>query len=292
MAAQPLPTNPPRVSRDECRAFLQEHLPRLHLRWRGFRKVQNQVRKRLRRRLSELGLADLTAYGNHLSDHPEEWGALDRLCRITISRFYRDRGVWERLAEGELPQLAGAAQSRDNRTLRCWCAGCASGEEPYTLSLVWHHCLVPRFPDVQLAILATDIDPHLLERARRAEYPAGSLRELPPQWREASFIETTDAVQLVEPHREPVTLLRHDLRDPLPSEWPDATAFAGSVDLVLCRYLAFTYFDESLQRATHARLGHALRPGGVLVLGKLDQLLPDAPGFTAREPHQRIYQRT
>jgi hypothetical protein len=75
----------------ECVALLRWALPRLGLRWPGFRKVRRQVCKRINRRIKELGLADVAAYREHLERVPEEWPRLDALCRITISRFYRDR---------------------------------------------------------------------------------------------------------------------------------------------------------------------------------------------------------
>ncbi len=86
--------------------FLQAVLPRLGLRWAGYRKVRGQVRKRLSRRLKELGLDDLAAYAEHLDQHPDEWPVLERMCWISISRFFRDRALFERLRERILPMLA------------------------------------------------------------------------------------------------------------------------------------------------------------------------------------------
>ena len=93
----------------------------------------------LTKRIQELGLADLEAYRHYLQTHTREWATLDTLCRITISRFYRDSMVFRLLAMELLPQLA-ARLIREGRTvLRVWSAGCASGEEPYTFRLLWDH---------------------------------------------------------------------------------------------------------------------------------------------------------
>ena len=119
----------------DCVEFLQWCLPRLHMRWAGFRKVRSQVCKRIRRRLTSLGLEDLDAYQRYLETHAGEWPHLDAMCRITISRFYRDREVWESLRRRALPALAAAAGERGDGVLRAWSAGCASGEEPYTLNI-------------------------------------------------------------------------------------------------------------------------------------------------------------
>ena len=91
---------------EQCVRFLPWALPQLRMRWDGFRKVRRQVRKRLARRLRELGLADTEAYRDYLRRHAEEWHYLDTLCRITISRFYRDKGVYAALSEQVLPTLA------------------------------------------------------------------------------------------------------------------------------------------------------------------------------------------
>jgi chemotaxis protein methyltransferase CheR len=109
--------------------FLQWALPRLGLRWAGFRRVRGQVRRRVRRRVAALGLEDLDAYRAYLDAHPEEWEVLDALTPITISRFYRDRDVFARLEDDVLPALASAAAAAGRDGLRCWSAGCASGEE-------------------------------------------------------------------------------------------------------------------------------------------------------------------
>ena len=109
--------------------FLQTCLPRLALRWAGFRKVRKPVVKRLKRRLRTLQLPDPAAYLAYLDDHPEEWEVLDGFCRIVISRFYRDQGIFETLRDTVLPTLAHAARVRQVQTLRCWSAGCAAGKK-------------------------------------------------------------------------------------------------------------------------------------------------------------------
>ena len=110
----------------ECVAFLQWCLPQLGMRWGGFRKVRRQVCKRVSRRIDILGLADPDAYRLYLESHDDEWTTLGSLCRVTISRFYRDRGVFDGLRARVLPLLVEAASARGDDRVRCWCAGCAS----------------------------------------------------------------------------------------------------------------------------------------------------------------------
>lgn len=117
--------------------FLQWCLPRLGLRWPGFRKVRKRVYKRVARRIQELGLSSLSAYRAYLDTRAGEWVVLDGFCRIPISRFYRDRGVFQYLEEEVLPELGALAAHRGETELKCWSIGCAAGEESYTLAIVW-----------------------------------------------------------------------------------------------------------------------------------------------------------
>jgi len=119
----------------DCVAFLKWCLPRLGLRRSGYRKVRGTVCKRLAPRLRALGLPDLDAYRARLAAEQAEWAVLDGLCRIPISRFWRDRAVFDHLAVDVLPALAAAAADSGRTEVRVWSAGCASGEEPYSLRL-------------------------------------------------------------------------------------------------------------------------------------------------------------
>lgn len=277
-------SEPTRGDRDTaCVAFLRWALPQMGMRWAGFRKVRRQVCRRVLRRAGELGLPDLAAYRTHLENHPDEWETFDGLACITISRFYRDKGVFAFLRAEVLPALASAARARSAATLRAWSAGCASGEEPYTLAIMWELSLAQCFPGLGLRVLATDIDPAMLRRARGACYDRGSLRDLPAPWRHAAFAPR-DGRLCLQPHfRQPVSVVHHDLR----SGTPD-----GPFDLVLCRNLAFTYFDTTLQRDVLALLAHAVSPGGALVLGTHETLPDRDPWFAPWSPTPGVYHRT
>jgi chemotaxis protein methyltransferase CheR len=258
----------------ECVPFLQWALPRLRLRWAGYRKVRKQVCKRVGRRLRELGLVDLAAYEVFLRDHPDEWTRLDGLCRVTISRFYRDRGVFDFLREAVLPELARGAGERG---VRCWSVGCASGEEPYTVVAIAAAMRIP------VAVLATDSDAHLLERAREGIYDASSLANLPGELKAEAFEREGERFRLRPAMREPVRFARRDVRRELPQ---------GPFELILCRNLVFTYFEEALQREVLAGLAGRLVHGGALVIG-IHETLPTANefGLTEWAERARIYRR-
>ena len=251
----------------DCVEFLQWALPRLGLRWPGYRKVRGTVCKRVGRRLRALGLDGLGAYRELLATDPEEWPYLAAFCRIPISRFWRDRGVFERLGREVLPELTAA---RGGHTIRCWSAGCASGEEAYSLSILWRQQVQPAFPEAEISILGTDAEPTMIARAEAACYGGGSLKDLPPPWRECAF-ERDDAGFRLRPElKQGVVFRLQDIREEQPE---------GRFDLILCRNLAFTYFEESLQKQLLERIDGCLRPGGYLVIGSHESLPGNASGY-------------
>ena len=266
----------------DCVAFLQGHLPCLELRWPGFRKVRGTVCKRLRRRLRELGLDDLDAYAAYLADRPEEWARLDALCRIPISRFYRDREVFETLRARVLPELAQRVANEGEREVRAWSAGCASGEEPYSLTIVWTETVQRRAQGVRLVITATDAEPIMLDRAERACYSAGSLKDLPQEWRERAFTRQDDSLCLRPAYKGGTCFLLQDIRAAMPG---------GPYHVVLCRNLVFTYFDVEQQRKLLPELAAHLHAKAYLVLGSHEELPPGSTGFRPAFGSLPIYQK-
>lgn len=260
-------------------AFLRWALPRMGYRWEGFRKPRGQVLKRVRGRMQELGLSGgYPAYRDFLEEHPQEWERLDRLCDVTISKFFRDRKLWDYLRDEVLPDLLREAGWK--RNVEIWSAGCCNGEEPYSMAII---CEQLASSVKQVAILATDRNPNVLERARRGCYPSGALKELTDRER-ASFFhkpetgtngneskrdtemeEDTDTHEIDDRLRPYVEFRRHDIREDPPE---------GTFDLVLCRNLVFTYFDKTHRQQFLQRLKPHLRPGGRLVTGS-NETIPE-----------------
>jgi chemotaxis protein methyltransferase CheR len=262
--------------------FLREHLPHLRLRFPGFLRVKRKLWKKLARRLNELGLSDPRAYADWLEAHPSEWEVLDRLCRMTLSRFYRDAAVFEVLETVVLPSLIARARERGARRIACWCAGCACGEEAYSLRILWALGPGAGQPGIALRILATDADEEVLGRAAAGCYPWSSLREVPPLWREMAFVRAGEQAWVRDEFREGVRFLAHDIR----TEPPD-----GLFDLVLCRNSVFTYFETDLQREVLERIARIMLPGGGLVLG-IKETLPATPMFEPWDERLKIHRRT
>jgi chemotaxis protein methyltransferase CheR len=252
------------------------------MRWPGFRRVRSQVCKRLQRRIEQLQLKDLFNYRVYLTEHADEWAILDKICQITISRFYRDKMVFSFLGEQVFPYLVNQLEQRQETKLRIWCAGCGAGEEPYTLALLWAMQFHLAHPSIKLSIVGSDSNPQMMGRAKQAIYPYSAVKNLPSAWRETAFTQHNGQYHLLPEHQQNVKFLCQDLRKELPD---------GLHDLVLCRNLAFTYFNEALQREVAQRIRDNLIPGGVLMIGVHEALPSECAGFTAWSERLGIYRR-
>ena len=268
---------------DDCTPFLQEVLPRLQLRWHGFREVRRQVCKRVQRRIALLGLSDVQAYRAWLDTHPEEWRVLDAFCQITISRFYREKRVFQCLETVVIRHIVQRIQRDGEQTLTVWSAGCGSGEEPYTLVLLWAFSLARMFPGIKFNILASDANADVIHRMRKACYSGTSLKDLPDRWREAAFSRNENRFCLREPYRKNIEIRHQDIRRGVPN---------GPFHLLLCRNLVFTYFDEKLQCETGQHLSNRVREGGSLVIGAHEQLPDCMVGFEPWDGCRSIYRKT
>lgn len=231
--------------------------------------------------MRDLGLHSYLAYRARLEGDPSEWRVFDECCHITISRFFRDRGIFEVVRRRLLPDIAARARF-EGRGAQLWSAGCASGEEPYTLKMLWDFEVATAYPCVSLSIVASDVDQAMLARAREGCFEPTSLHELPQTLIEQGF-DRLDSRYCVKPeHREGIEFLDQDLR----TETPE-----GLFDLILCRYVAFTYFAVPLQRKVLANMLKRLRPQGWLVIGTHEQLPTDVPELAALDSVPQIFQK-
>jgi chemotaxis protein methyltransferase CheR len=148
--------------------------------------------------------------------------------------------------------------------------------------LQWRLQLAARFPGLAFCVLGTDIDARLIERARAACYGASSIEALPQDWRAQAFERRGRLRCLRDPFRRDVELAQQDLLAGLPER---------EFDLVLCRNVAFTYFDEAGARLALERLASRLRPGGALVIGLHEQLPPPAENFAPWPGCRAVFRR-
>lgn len=206
------------------------------------------------------------------------------------SWFFRDAACFEALEHRVFPALIASRRAEHRRVLRIWSAGCASGEEPYSLAMLLDR-LLPERSEWQITILATDIDTDALARARRGLYREWSLREAPGWIRNRYFRATEPMLIEIAPCiRRMVTFAPLNLAA---AAYPSAATNTCAMDLILCRNVVM-YFTGDAARAATSRLAAALAPGGWLavspveaVLARFEGLLPvPFPGawFFRREP--------
>ena len=244
-------------------AFIKELCPTLDLQWRKYRR--RAAKHRVDARMKELGIERYEEYLQLLRSDSGEAAGLPDLMRVTVTRFFREKRGWDELRERILPLVLGPAGS--SGALRAWSAGCCGGEEPYTLAILWLQYLQPLYPERKLEILATDIDTDSLERATRGIYGHQSLREVPHELRGRWFGRIGNEWRVNEEPRELVTFKQSNLMTCGPPQ---------GMDLVLCRYLPFTYYSGARLGAAAERLWEALRPGGVLMVGAKEVLVSPA----------------
>jgi len=264
--------------------FLRWCLPRLQLAWYGFRlrRIRRRVYRGIEERLRQLALPDLRAYRAYLEHAADEWAVLDRLCWIPISRFYRDTMMFQFLEATVLPEVSAQALARGETQVRCWSAGCAAGEEPYTVAMIWRLRLAARFPTLRLRVVATDIDRELIGRARAGCYPAHSVKGLPSGMAAEALRPSPTGYCVRDELRGDVEFVEQDIRRAMPD---------GPFDLILCRNLVLTYFDEALRRGIVDGMAARLLPGGAMIFGLTESVPAGLPGLEPWSARLRVYRR-
>lgn len=239
----------------------------------------NCLRRRLAVRMRARGAHSYADYAAILAADTGEYDRLLDALTINVTKFFRNRETWDVLAERVLPTLGDAADGG----LRCWSAGCATGEEPYSIAIL---LLEEARRGARRAapgrVDATDLDPTVLARARDGAYRPAALEETPPAF-VGRYFTGTDPCVVAEPVRALVTFHRHDLlREPPP---------APPYDLIMCRNVVI-YFERANQERLYHAFADALRPGGVLVLGKVETLVGDVrQRFKLEDVRERVYRR-
>lgn len=237
------------------------------------------IKRRIATRIRSCGFSAAAPYLQRLRDDDRELGALLAALSIHVSQFFRNPTTFAALRERFLPQLVANARLRGRHSLTLWSAGCAGGEEAYSLALLMDG-LVPA--GMRLAVLGSDVSAAVLERARAALFDDGRLSEVPAEIRERSFVREERGYRLQEPWRSQVRFERHDLLGEAP--YPAA-------DLILCRNVLI-YFSRAEQEKIVRRFAAALVPGGYLVLGKTETLLGETRAlFSTVCPVERVYRR-
>jgi chemotaxis protein methyltransferase CheR len=258
-----------------------ELLRRLLLECRGFDLGSYKggcIKRRIAMRIRACGCPTLPPYLEVLRRDPLEVDRLLATLSIHVSHFFRNPSAFAALQQHILPELLhGAAEQ--NRPLRIWSAGCASGEEPYTLALLLAELPLPR---QGLSLLATDISPAVLEQARAGLFERSRLAEVPAALLQRYFDAEANSFRLCEKIRRMVVFRQHNLllAEPFPA-----------ADLILCRN-AMIYFSRPEQEKILQRFAAALPEHGFLVLGKAETLIGQGRSyFQVESAAERIYRR-
>jgi chemotaxis protein methyltransferase CheR len=238
------------------------------------------LRRRLAVRMRARGVHTFADYARVLEDDRAEYDRLVDALTINVTKFYRNRETWDLLAARYLPALWDARAG----AVRCWSAGCATGEEPYTLAiLLLEAARIRQRPLPSGArVDATDLDPGALAQAEAGAYRPPAFEELPADLGTRYF--SPDEPRAVLPEvRARVRFHHHDLlRQPPP---------AAAYDLILCRNVVI-YFDRATQERVFDGFADALAPEGCLVLGKVETLFGAARArFRLDDARERIYRR-
>jgi len=239
-------------------------LDRFALSPEGYRKVRKGVQKRIVRHMQELRCPSMGAYLERLETDGDAETEARRLMDVSISRLFRDGPLWHILEEEILPSLSAGHPGG----LRAWSAGCALGQEAYSLRILWDLLAEKTAVMPPLELWATDVNPAYLKRAIEGIYPAGALARVPADAR-ARFLRPAGRAnfRVIDEIREGIRWQLHDLT----AERPPARDF----HIVFLRNNLLTYYRKEMVEAALPAIVDSLVPGGVLVIGQKERL----PGF-------------
>jgi two-component system CheB/CheR fusion protein len=233
--------------------------------------------RRVQRRMSQVSVADYGEYIDYLELHSDEFTALFNTILINVTGFFRDPDAWEFLNSTALPALL--SRKGPTQPLRVWSAGCASGEEAYTLAILLSELLGPAEFRDRVKIYATDLDEEALTSARHGSYSEREVRGIPPDLLERYFEHAAGRYLFRKDLRRAVIFGRHDLVQDAP---------ISRIDLLVCRN-TLMYFNAETQARILARFHFALAEAGVLFLGKAEMLLSHGALFLPVDLKQRTF---
>jgi len=263
---------------DTLRAFLDQLRSRSGIDFRQY-KTPTIVR-RLSRLMAASGHSSLSDYMRYLGNNPDAYQRLISTFLIKVTGFFRDPSLFAHLRESILPELVERVRKTKGE-LRLWSAGCATGEEAYSLAITLADLIGGDFDSLPIRIFATDLDGDAIASARRGIYPLSAFKEMPPELLAKYFTRVDDAYQVTKRVRNLTVFGEYDLgqRAPFPR-----------IDLVLCRNVLI-YFTKELQQRTLHLFAFSLRPGGFLVLGKAETTNPLPQYFAMMNPALKIFRR-
>jgi two-component system, chemotaxis family, CheB/CheR fusion protein len=267
-------------SEDLLRRILEQVNRQANIDFRAYK--SSTVLRRIARRMTVTHAPTLRDYAQYLETHPEEVGDLVQALLINVTQFFRDPESFAYLRQAVLPALLSQARQRD-QVLRLWSAGCASGEEPYSLAMLLADLLGAELHEWSVKIFATDLDEAAIAFARLGVYPENLLKDVPADYRDRYFERIDHSYRIAKTLRQMVIFGHQDLSRSAP--FP-------RVDLVLCRNVLI-YFTPELQDYVLNQFAFSLRPSnGYLFLGKAEIIRATHAYFELVNKQWKMYRCT
>src|SRR4051794_35592270 len=238
---------------------------------------RTSLQRRVRRRMATIGCASFGDYLDYLEVTPEEYEQLFEMLLINVTEFFRDPPAWEYLRDDVLPPLL--ASKGDAEPVRVWSAGCASGQEAYTVAIVLAELLGIDAYRQRVKIYATDIDEDALAQARAAIYTTTEAEGVPAELRERYFERADQRLAFRKDLRRTVIFGRNNLVQDAP---------ISRLDLLICRN-TLMYFNAETQARILRHFHFALDDAGALMLGRSEMMISHRELFVASDLNKRIF---
>jgi two-component system CheB/CheR fusion protein len=243
---------------------------------------KNTVYRRIERRMGVHKIDKISSYVHFLQENPKEAVILFKELMIGVTNFFRDTIVWEKLKETVIPTMI--ANLQEGSILRAWIPGCSTGEEAYSLAIVFKEALEKINPraGISLQIFATDLDNEAIEIARKGVFPATIAADVSPNCLKRFFIKTDEGYRVNTEIRETVVFAQHNI-----IMHPPFT----KIDIISCRNLLI-YMDTELQKKLLGLFYYSISPEGIMLLGSAETLGTQSHLFTPVDAKLKIYKRS
>ena len=252
----------------------------LNLSWKGYRKVRKGVNKRVSRHMQELGFRRMDEFLSAMENDQGMKKQVENLMTVSISRFFRDREIWNALENHVLPLIHDGSPEKVN----VWSAGCACGEEAYSFKILWERWRrqVAQSPDLEL--WATDMNSLNLDKARAGVYPLSSLKEISPEIRSQYFQHVKETYFAISDSlKEGIRWKLHNLL----SEDPPRMRF----QIIFLRNNLLTYYKGELQKSALRKIVSSLAPGGFLIIGAHEKIPEEFCDLSPFAGHRDIFRK-
>ncbi|MDR3540680.1 MAG: chemotaxis protein CheB [Desulfosporosinus sp.] len=242
---------------------------------------KNTVYRRIERRMGIHQIDKIATYVSYLQENPQELDLLFKELLIGVTSFFREPMEWELLKEKVIPALL--AERAPSNTLRVWVSGCATGEEAYSLAIVFKEVLEQLKPsqDYSMQIFATDLDRDAIDKAREGIFPANIAEDMSPERLNRYLVKVDRGYQVVKTIRDMVIFAQQSMiKDPPFTK----------IDILTCRNLLI-YLTPEMQKKLMPLFHYSLNPGGFLFLGSAEAVGNFTDLFKLVDRKSRLYQR-